>query len=290
MTAPGSMSSVPDKRRGRLGAALAAPLVAFVLAAPAAGEDAAKQMSLVATDEAAPVLTELLPRFKEQSGIRVDLAIKPAGEAASLLRQGKADAVMTDDPDAEEALLKSEDASKRLDVMYAELIVVGPASDPARIAGMASVVHAFAAIARTQSPFVSRGDKSGLHRTERSIWDEAGIAKPEDAGKWYGEAGGDMAKVLAAAVKANAYTLADKAAWLQFAARGQLVVMVADDPRLQQRFSITLVNPGKHKDVNAAHAQAFAEWLISRETQLAIGRFVLGGEQPYAPHFGLSGR
>lgn len=247
-------------------------------------------MSLVSTDEAAPVLSELLPMFKEQSGIRVDLAIKPASEAAALLRGGKTDAVMTDDPDAEESLLKSEDASKRLDVMYAELIVVGPASDPARIAGMASVVHAFAAIARTQSPFVSRGDKSGLHRTERGIWEEAGTPKPEGAGKWYREAGGDMAKALAAAAKGNAYILADKAAWLRFAERGQLVVMVADDPRLQQRFSITLINPAKHKDVNGANALAFAEWLISRETQLAIGRFALGGEQPYAPHFGLSGR
>lgn len=284
------MSRVRDKRRGRLGAALAAPLVMFALATPAAGEDAAKQMSLVATDEAAPVLAELLPRFKEQSGINVALTIKPAGEAASLLREGKADAVMTDDPEAEESLLKSQDAGKRLDVMYAELIVVGPASDPARIAGMASVVHAFAAIARTQSPFVSRSDKSGLHRTERAIWDEAGIARPESAGKWYIEAGSDMAKVLAAASKASAYTLCDKAAWLQFGERGQLVVMVADDPRLQQRFSITLVNAAKHKDVNAAHALAFAEWLISRETQLAIGRFVVGGEQPYIPHFGMSGR
>jgi tungstate transport system substrate-binding protein len=290
MAAPGTMSRVPDKRRGRLGAALAAPFVALALALPAAGQDAAKQMRLVATDEAAPVLAELLPRFKEQSGIKVELAIRPAAEAAALLRQGKADAVMTDDPDTEEALLKSEDASKRLDVMYAELIVVGPASDPARIAGMASVVHAFAAIARTQSAFVSRGDKSGLHRTERGIWDEAGIPKPEGAGRWYSEARGDMAKALAAAAKANAYTLSDKAAWLQFSARGQLVVMVSDDPRLQQIFAITLVNSGKHKDVNAAHAAAFADWLVSRETQLAIGRFALGGEQPYAPHFGLSGR
>jgi tungstate transport system substrate-binding protein len=284
------MSRVPDKRRGRLGAALAASLLASALAAAAFAEDAAKQMSLVATDEAAPVLAELLPRFTEQSGIKVNLAIKSASEAAALLRQGKTDAVMTDDPETEEALLKSKDASKRLDVMYAELIVVGPASDPARIAGMASVVHAFAAIARTQSPFISRGDKSGLHRTERSIWEEAGLPKPEAAGKWYSEAGGDMAKALATAAKANAYILADKAAWLRFGARGQLVVMVADDPRLQQRFSITLVNPGKHKEVNGANAMAFAEWLISRDTQLAIGRFVLGGEQPYAPHFGLSGR
>ncbi len=288
------MTTVLDKRRGRLGAVLAASLLASAIAAaslaPAAAQDAAKQMSLVATDEAAPVLSELLPKFKEQSGIGVALAIRPATEAANLLRQGKTDAVMTDDPDAEEALLKSADASKRLDVMYAELIVVGPAADPARIAGMASVVHAFAAIARTQSPFVSRGDLSGLHRTERGIWEEAGTPKPESAGRWYNEAKGDMAKALAAAAKGSAYVLADKAAWLQFAARGQLVVMVADDPRLQQRFAITLVNPTKHKDVNAGNAQAFADWLISRDTQLAIGRFALGGEQPYAPHFGLSGR
>src|SRR5690348_8095240 len=142
------MSRLREKRRGRLGAALAAPLIA--LAFTAAAQDSPKQMSLVATDEAAPVLSDLLPKFKEQSGIAVGLTIKSAGEAATLLRQGKADAVMTDDPETEEGLLKSDDASKRLDVMYAELIVVGPASDPARIAGMASVVHAFAAIARTQ--------------------------------------------------------------------------------------------------------------------------------------------
>ena len=286
------MTKVPEQRRGRLGAALAAALLASLLAAvaPAYGQDASKQMSLAATAEAAPVLNELLPKFKEQSGITVEFAIRTAPAAAELARQGKTDALMTDDPEVEEALLKSADASKRLDVMYAELIVVGPALDPARIAGMASVVHAFAAIARTQSAFVSRGDKSGLHRTERGIWDEAGIAKPEAAGRWYVEAKGDMAAALAAAAKGNAYVLADKAAWLQFAARGQLVVMVADDPRLQQRLSITLVNPAKHKDVNSAQAQAFADWLVSRDTQLAIGRFALGGEQPYAPHFGLSGR
>jgi tungstate transport system substrate-binding protein len=283
------MTRVPKHRRGGLGAALAACLLASAAAA-AYGQDAAKQMSLVATDEAAPVLNDLLPKFKERSGITVELSIRRAPEAADLARQGKIDAMMTDDPDGEEALLKSEDASKRLDVMYAELIVVGPAADPARIAGMASVVHAFAAVARTQSAFVSRADKSGSHRTERAIWEEAGVAKPGDAGRWYFEAKGDMAAALAAAAQRNAYVLADKAAWLQFTARGQLVVMVADDPRLQQRLSITLINPAKHKAVNGAHAQAFAEWLISRDTQLAIGRFALGGEQPYAPHFGLSGR
>jgi tungstate transport system substrate-binding protein len=275
------------KRWAVFGAALAAWLGA---SASVRAEDAGKAMTLVATDEAVPVLTDLLPRFKESSGIKVELAVRPARDALELVRQGKVDAIMTDDPDAEEALVKAQDASKRLDVMYAELIVVGPASDPARIAGMASVVHAFAAIARTQSPFVSRGDRSGLHRTERRIWDEAGIARPGEAGRWYVEAKADMATALAEAARRNAYVLADKAAWLQLVQRGQLMVMVADDPRLQQRFAITLTSPAKHKTANGAHADVFAQWLVSRDTQLLIGRFALAGEQPYSPHFGLSGR
>jgi len=275
----------------KTGAALAAAVLFAAAWPPAARtQDAGKQMTLAATEEAAPLLHDLLPKFREATGIKVELAIRSAKETADLVREGKIEALMTDDANTEEALLKAEDANKRLDVMYAELVVVGPASDPAKIAGMASVVHAFAAIARTQSAFISRGDQSGIHRTERSVWDEAGFPRLPQAGGWYIESKADMAATLAAAAQKSAYTLADKAAWLQVSQRGQLVVMVADDPRLQQRFSITLVNPAKHKGVNVAAAEAFADWMISRETQLAIGRFVLGGEQPYAPHFGLSGK
>ncbi|MCW5771846.1 MAG: substrate-binding domain-containing protein [Rhodospirillaceae bacterium] len=262
----------------------------LAVAGCARAEEAGKQLTLAASDEAAPILNDLVPKFQEQSGIKIDLTIRPSAVATELARQGKVDAVMTDDPESEDALLKSKDASKRLDVMYAELIIVGPAADPARIAGMASAVHAFAAIGRTQSTFISRGDQSGVHRTERGIWSEAGFAKPEDTGRWYREVKGDMNAVLAAAAERSAYTLADKAAWLQFTRRGQLVVMVSDDPRLQQRFSITLINPEKHKGVRAEAAEKLAAWLITRETQLAIGRYALNGEQPYIPQFGLSGK
>lgn len=276
---------------GMMARAAAAAFVIFAAVwPPAAAQITAKQMTLAATEEAAPLLHDLLPKFREASGIKVELAIRSAKEAADLVREGKIEALMTDDPATEDALLKSEDANKRVDVMYAELVVVGPASDPARIAGMASVVHAFAAIARTQSAFVSRGDQSGIHRTERSVWDEAGFPRLPQGAPWYTEAKGDMAATLAAAALRNLKPRSLVGQRVRAFLRGQLVVTVADDPRLQQRFSITLVNPAKHKDVNAAAAEALAEWLISRETQLAIGRFVLSGEQPYAPHFGLSGK
>lgn len=273
----------------RIARVVAAALVLAAAAGTAQAQQPSAPLVVAATDIASPVLKEFLPKFTESSALKVEYSIRTGAEAADLARAGKVDAIMTDDPTLEESLLKSQDASKRLDIMYAELIVVGPAADPARIAGMASVVHAFAILARTQSPFVSRGDKSGVHRTEREIWEEAGVALTGGGLPWYAEARGDMGATLAAASQRNAYTIADKASWLQFTTRGQLVVMVQDDPRLQQRLSLTLVNPRKHK-VNAAGAEALGEWLVSRDTQLAIGRFALGGEQPYAPHFGLSGK
>ena len=252
--------------------------------------DATKQLVLAASDEAAPILRELAPKFQEQAGIKVDLTIQPWANSVKLARDGKVDAIMTDNRDSEAKLLASKDASKLIDVMYAELVIIGPAGDPARIAGMASAVHAFAAIGRTQSTFLSRGDLSGVHRTERDIWQEAGFPKPGEAGNWYHEIKGDMTKVLAAAAKRGAYAITDKAAWLQFTDHGQLVVMVADDPRLQQRFAIALVNPEKHKGVHGEAAQKFADWLLTRDVQLIIGRFTINGEAAYIPQFGLSGR
>jgi tungstate transport system substrate-binding protein len=262
----------------------------LVFAGCAHAEDAPRHLVLAASDEAAPILNELAPKFQEQSGIKVDLMIRPWADAVALARDGKVDAIMTDNPDSEAQLLASKDVSKMVDVMYAELVVVGPAGDPARIAGMASAVHAFAAIGRTQSTFISRGDRSGVHRTEREIWQEAGFPKPGDAGDWYREVKGDMKAVIAEAARRGAYALTDKAEWLQIPDHGQLVVMVADDPRLQQRFAIALVNPDKHKGVNADAAQKFTDWLVTRDIQLLIGRYALNGEGAYIPQFGLSGR
>ncbi len=182
----------------------------------------------------------------------------------------------------------SNDAAIRHDVMYAELVVVGPASDPAGVAGMASVVHAMAAIARTQSFFLTRGDGSLIERVERAIWDETGTPPKLGQATWYARSSADMAATLAMAAERNAYTLTDKAAWLQLANRRQLVVVVSDDPRLQQRLALTLVNPAKHKTVNKQASDAFAAWLTSLDAQRLIGAYSVRGEYPFAPHFGLS--
>jgi tungstate transport system substrate-binding protein len=246
-------------------------------------------LQIVTSEMVQPVLQAVLPKFLEKHAIEVQLIVRPAGEAFELARKGSVDGVVLDDPTVEEALVRGRLALKPpQSLLYAEMVVVGPASDPARIAGMASVVHAFAAIARSQSPFISRGDGSSIHRVESGIWEELGsLPKPNEA-KWYVSGGGDMAATLAAAATRNGYTLADKAAWLQFKDRRQLVVVVSEDPRLQQRFALTLIGGGKGRGGSKSQAESLATWLASREAQSLIGSFALAGEYPYAPHFGLA--
>ncbi len=271
-------------------AGLAALLMATA-AATAQDTKAKKEtvaLQLAAPEMLEPLLQSLLPTFLAQSGIDVHLFIRAPAEAGELARQGKLDALIIDDPALEDALLKSRDTSRRFDLLYAELILAGPASDPARIAGMASVVHAFAAIARTQSPFVSRGDAGTVNRIELGIWAEIG-GVPKDAGtNWYALSGADMPTTLAAAALRNAYTLADKAAWLQFQNRRQLVVVVSEDPRLQQRYTLSLVNPAKHRTASKDAAEALAAWVTGRDAQSLIGGFAIGGDYPFVPHFGLA--
>ncbi len=270
-----------------------AGLAAVVIGASAAtAQDTKKEpapaLQLAAPEILEPLLQSLLPTFLEQSGTDVHLLVRPPAEAAELARQGKLDALILDDPELEEALLRSRDTSQRLDLLYAELIVVGPATDPARIAGMASVVHAFAAVARTESPFISRGDGRTVNRIELGIWQELGGVPTNKAANWYTLSGSDMQTTLAAAALRNGYTLTDKAAWLQFQNRRQLVMVVSEDPRLQQRYSLSLVNPAKHRAARKAEAETLAAWLVGREAQSLIGGFAIAGDYPFVPHFGLA--
>jgi tungstate transport system substrate-binding protein len=269
------------------------PLLVVVAASSGAGaqearRDGAGVLRLATTTIAEPLLRNLAPRFAEAARIELRLVVLPAKEAGELARGGTVDLLVLDDERIEKALLDSGDASARHDMMYAELVVVGPAADPAGIAGMASAVHAFAAIARTRSLFVSRDDGGLVDRIERAIWDETGAApKPGDT-RWFLRAGRDTAATLALAAERNAYAITDKAAWLQLANRRQLVVVTSDDPRLQQRLALTMVNAERHKTVNKRAAEAFAAWATSFDAQRLIGAYAVRGEYPFAPHFGLS--
>ena len=173
---------------------------------------------------------------------------------------------------------------QRQDVMYNDFVLVGPQSDPAKVAGGKDIVEAFQRIRKTRSPFASRGDKSGTHFAEVELWKAAGIDIDREKGAWYRETGSGMGPTLNTASGMNAYALTDRGTWLSFKNRGELAIAVQGDRRLFNQYGAMLVSPAKHQHVKKALAQAFIDWLISAEGQRAISDYKINGEQLFFPN------
>jgi tungstate transport system substrate-binding protein len=222
----------------------------------------------------------ILPIFTAKTGITVRVVAVGTGRALDLGRRGEADVVFVHDTAAEKRFVAEGYGVKRLEVMYDDFVIVGPASDPARARGN-DAVAALRRIAAAQAPFVSRGDRSGTHAAELRLWSAAGITP---AGPWYRETGGGMLPTLAAAARANAYALTGRGTWLVFRDRGALTILVEGDPRLHNQYSVMLVNPERHSRVKAADGQAFIDWLVSPEGQAAIAAHRIDGQQLFFPN------
>jgi tungstate transport system substrate-binding protein len=128
---------------------------------------------------------------------------------------------------------------------------------------------------------VSRGDDSGTHKKELSLWQAAGVDVAKASGTWYRETGSGMGATLNTASGMNAYTLTDRATWLNFKNRGDLTILVEGDKRLFNQYGIILVNPEKFPHVKAADGEAFIDWVISPEGQQVINDYKIQGEQAF---------
>jgi tungstate transport system substrate-binding protein len=168
--------------------------------------------------------------------------------------------------------------------MFNDFIVLGPRDDPAGIKDSTDAVAALRQIAAKQAPFVSRGDDSGTHKLELSLWEAAGIDVKRASGSWYREAGAGMGATLNTAGGLNGYTISDRGTWLSFKNKGTLVSLTEGDPRLFNQYGVILVNPAKHPHVKASDAQAFIDWLVSDRGQKAIADFRIEGEQLFFPN------
>jgi tungstate transport system substrate-binding protein len=161
--------------------------------------------------------------------------------------------------------------ARREDVMYNDFVILGPAGDPTAIRGMTSAADGLAAIAAAGAPFISRGDESGTHTKELSIWKAAGI---EPSGDWYISAGQGMGAVLTMANEQQAYTLSDRATYLARTQEGlELEVLVEGDTALFNPYGVITVNPEKCPNVNADLGSQFVDWLVSVPVQEKIAAF-----------------
>jgi tungstate transport system substrate-binding protein len=225
----------------------------------------------------------ILPIFKMKSGIDVKVVAVGTGQALDIGRRGDADVVFVHDKPAEEKFVSEGFATQRNEVMYNDFVLIGPKSDPAKIAGGKDIQAAFKKIASSQAPFVSRGDKSGTHAAELRYWKDAGIT-PTPGASWYKETGSGMGPALNTASGMNGYILADRATWLTFKNRGDLTILVQGDPKLFNQYGVMLVNPAKYPNVKKAEGQAFIDWILSKNGQDVIASYQIGGEQLFFPN------
>jgi len=263
-------------------------IIAFAAFAANAQERFITVASTTSTEQSG-LFGYLLPIFETKTGIQVRVVAVGTGQALDLARRGDADVVFVHAKAAEEKFLAEGQGVERYPVMYNDFVLIGPKSDPAKVAGGKDILEALKKIQAAQAPFVSRGDRSGTHMAELELWKEAGIDIDKSKGPWYRDTGQGMGPALNTASSMNAYLLADRGTWLAFKNRGDLTILVEGDKRLFNQYGVMLVNPDKHPAVKKELGQTFIDWLVSPEGQKTIAGYKIGGEQLFYPDAGQPG-
>ena len=253
------------------------------------GRDRSIIVASTTSTEDSGLFRYILPLFKAKTGIDVKVVAQGTGQALDTGRRGDADVVFVHAKAAEEKFLAEGFGVKRYPVMYNDFVLVGPRNDPAGIKGSHDIVAALNALKDKRVPFISRGDRSGTHLAELSLWKLAGIDITAERGSWYKEIGQGMGAALNTASAANAYVLADRGTWLSFKNRGDIDILVAGDKRLSNQYGVMLVNPEKHPHVKKALGQAFIDWLVSPEGQKAIADYKINGQELFFPNANVPG-
>jgi tungstate transport system substrate-binding protein len=220
------------------------------------------------------LLDVLVPMFTEQTGYTVQTVAVGSGEALKMGEEGNADVLLVHSPAAEVAFMTDGWGKERMLVMHNDFIIVGPATDPAKIKGLGAV-DAFKAIAAAEAPFVARADKSGTSAKELGIWKKAEIDPATAKPAWYLETGQGMGASMTVASEKAAYILTDRATYLANKDKYQLEILVEGDNSLLNVYHVITVNLDKWPKVNYDGALAFAKFMTDPATQAVIAQFGL---------------
>lgn len=254
--------------------------LALILAAcaPAAAPEAAPEnpkiiLATTTSTQDSGLLDELVPMFEEQSGYTVQTVAVGTGAALAMGQEGNADVLLVHAPAAEMVLVEAGDTADRFLIMHNDFVLVGPAADPAGIAGKTTAAEALSLIAEAEATFISRGDDSGTNKKELSLWTGTDYTPNDDKPAWYVESGQGMGNTLVIASEKEAYTMTDRATYLANQDNFDLEILVEGDEGLLNVYHVMTVNPEKWEAVNYEGGLAFAEFLIDPATQAVIKDF-----------------
>jgi tungstate transport system substrate-binding protein len=227
-------------------------------------------LSTTTSTQDSGLLDVLIPLFEKQTGYIVKTVSVGTAQALALAAKGDADVALVHAPSLEKQYVADAKLLNRRLVMYNDFVIIGPKEDPAKIKSAKTSLAALKLIEQSKSRFVSRGDNSGTHNLEKSLWKEAGI---QPKGDWYIEAGQGMGATLGIANERDAYTITDRGTLLALGKRVNLPVLIEGDKALLNIYSVMEVNPANGPRINTAGGKAFADFMVAPQTQNVIKNF-----------------
>lgn len=258
-------------------------VITMLMALQSYAQDRFITLASTTSTENSGLYSFLLPKFAAETGIEVRVVAVGTGQAIKLASNGDADVLLVHHTASEEQFVKDGFGVQRFEVMYNDFVIVGPSQDPAGIRGVKDSADALRSIAAKSSIFVSRGDDSGTHKKELTLWQAASL-KP--GGDWYRETGSGMGRALNVASGLSAYTLTDRATWLKFKNKGDLELLMEGDDKLFNQYGIILVSANKHPHIKTQDGQKFVEWVLSPSGQETINSYTIEGQQAFFANAG----
>jgi len=226
----------------------------------------------------------LLPHFEQQSGITVNVVAVGTGQAIRNARNCDADVLLVHAKSAEDAFVADGFGDTRFELMYNDFVIIGPSSDPASIRGINNVQLALQKIADVSALFASRGDDSGTHKKEVSLWRQTKVDIDQAGRSWYRSTGSGMGATINTAIGLGAYTITDRATWISFKNKSDYEIVLEGDPELFNQYGVILVSANKCPSVSSEAGQQFIDWLLSDHAQSLIGQFSIDGQQLFYPN------
>jgi tungstate transport system substrate-binding protein len=261
-------------------------LVVCVLPASSSAQEKMLMMATTTSTDNTGLLDYLAPKFREATGIELKWTATGTGKALKLGQNCDVDILMVHAPPAEKKFVADGFGTDRREIMYNDFVIIGPASDPAGIKGQ-SIKDAFGILKAKQAVFASRGDNSGTHKKELSLWKAANLPVPEKE-NWYAQTGQGMLATINIAAERNGYTMTDRGTYIKYESnlKGNppLKILVEGDAVLLNQYSVIAVNPKHCSKAKYDTAGQFIKWIAGAEAQQLIKDFKLLGKPLFTPN------
>lgn len=254
-------------------------ILAMVMMIGCSEQDKQEEMILATTTSTydSGLLHYLLPIFEEEYNINVHIISVGTGQAIETGRRGDCDIILVHARNLEDEFVEDRYGSDRYDVMYNDFIYLGIEDDPAEIYESGNIKEALETMVDHMKDegleFVSRGDNSGTHNKEFSLWPLIGIDEPGDE-SWYMSVGQGMGDTLVTANEIRGYTLTDRGTYLSMKDNlPNLEIVFEGDEELANPYGIIPVNPETHSHVKYDEAMLMVEFFTSDKVQEKISEF-----------------